>query len=160
MVAAEIGALGQPSQVAAKIRALVEALPLPAALPPVEIGPFRRIDCATELRALAKAWRNCLAECLSGVNDGTYAIYLADRWEVVCLVARYGRIGWLLAQAKGPYNNDVEADRLTQIHAAFSDVGVFPAAHIEAIRNILVCRDWSPQHALYPRAFHEAMGLF
>ena len=160
MVAAEIGALGQPSQVAAKIRALVEALPLPAALPPVEIGPFRRIDCATELRALAKAWRNCLAECLSGVNDGTYAIYLADRWEVVCLVARYGRIGWLLAQAKGPYNSDVEADRLTQIHAAFSDVGVFPAAHIETIRNILVCRDWSPQHALDPRAFHEEMGLF
>ena len=70
--------------------------------------------------------------------------------------------GWVgcLAQAKGPYNSDVEADRLTQIHAAFSDVGVFPAADIETIRNILLCRDWSPQHALYPRAFHEEMGLF
>ena len=159
IVAAEIGALGQPNQVAAKIRALVEALPLPAALPPVEIGPFRRIDCAGQIRALAKAWRNCLAECLCGVNDGSYAIYLSDRWQVVCLVARYGRMGWLLAQAKGPHNSAVEADRLTQIYVAFTDVGVFPAADTETIRNILLCRDWSPHHAPDLRPFHEEMGL-
>ena len=126
-------------------------LPLPAALPPVEIGPFRRIDCAGQIRALAKAWRNCLAECLSGVNDGTYAIYLSNCGQVVCLVARYGRMGWLLAQAKGPHNSAVEADRLTQIYVAFTDVGVFPAAHTETIRNILLCRDWSPHHAVDPR---------
>ena len=160
IVAAEIGALGQPNQFAAKLRALVEALPLPATLPPVEIGPFRRIDCAGQIRTLAKAWRNCLAECLCGVNDGSYAIYLSDRWQVVCLVARYGRMGWLLVQVKGPGNSNVQTDRLTEIHAAFGDIGVFPAAPIETIRNILLCRDWSPHHALDPRGFHEAMGLY
>jgi len=159
IVAAEIGALGQPNQVAAKIRALVEALPLPATLPPAEIGPFRRIDCAGQIRALAKAWRNCLAQCLCGVNDGGYAIYLSDRWQVVCLVARYGRMGWLLAQAKGPHNNTVEADRLTEIYVAFTNVGVFPAADTETIRNILLCRDWSSHHAPDLRPFHEEMGL-
>ena len=61
-VATEVGALDQPQQMAAKIRALVDALPLPETVPPAEIGPFRRIDCAAELRALGKAWRNCLAD--------------------------------------------------------------------------------------------------
>src|ERR1019366_6190087 len=70
-LAKEIGALDQPDQVAAKIRQLVDSLPLPDTLPPVEIGGFRRLDAVAEIRDLAKNWQNCLADCLFNVNEGT-----------------------------------------------------------------------------------------
>src|SRR5450756_2460416 len=73
-LAKEIGALDQPDQVAAKIRQLVDGLPLLDTLPPVEIGGFWRLDTVAEIRDLAKNWRNCLAGYLFSVNDGTSAI--------------------------------------------------------------------------------------
>ena len=154
-MASQIGILDQPHQIAAKLRSIVELLPLPATAPPVEIGPFRRIDGAAELRALGKAWRNCLADFVSGINDGTHAVYLSDGWQVACLLVRYGRLGWLLAQAKGPGNSDVAPDLLAQINATFGQVGAFPAADSDTIRSILFCRDWMPQHGRGPRVVYD-----
>jgi hypothetical protein len=110
-LANQVGALNQPGQVAAKIRQLVDSLPLPDTLPPAEIGTFRRIDCIAEVRELAKKWQNCLAEYVLNINDGTSAVYLSERLQAVCFLVRQGRIGWLLLQTKGPKNIDIEPDR-------------------------------------------------
>jgi hypothetical protein len=134
-LAKEIGALDQPDQVAAHIRQVVNSLPLPATLPPVEIGGFRRLDTVAEIRELAKNWQNCLADYLFNVNDGTSAIYLSEQLEAVCFLARHGRMGWFLNQAKGPKNVDIDPDQLAEIHAAFAAAGIPPSSNIEATRT-------------------------
>jgi hypothetical protein len=98
-------------------------LPLPDTLAPVEIRGFRRLDTVAEIRDLAKTWQNCLADYVFNVNDGTSAIYLADQFEAVCFLARHGRMGWFLVQAKGPKNATIELDQLAQIYDAFAAVG-------------------------------------
>jgi hypothetical protein len=145
-LAKEIGALGHPHQVAAKIRQLVEGLPLPATFPPVEIGGFRRLDAVAEIRDLAKTWQNCLADYVFNVNDGTSAIYLADQLEAVCFLARHGRMGWFLVQTKGPKKATVELDQLAQIHDAFAAAGIQPSSMIEAIKSIVLTHQWSRHH--------------
>ena len=50
VVANQIGALDQTDQVAAAIRQLVDRLPLPDTLPPVDIGGFRRLNAVAEIR--------------------------------------------------------------------------------------------------------------
>jgi hypothetical protein len=142
-IATQIAALDQPAQIVAQIRSLIDRLPLPDGLPPSEIDGFRRIDCPHQIRALAKKWQNCLADCVYGVNEGTYTVYLSDQWNVVCLVCRYNRMGWFLAQCKGPKNTDVESDRLNQVWAAFARIGIVPAAQWEAVRNVLLNRNFA-----------------
>jgi hypothetical protein len=144
-LAKEIGALDQPDQVAAKIRQLVDGLPLLDTLPPVEIGGFWRLDTVAEIRDLAKNWRNCLAGYLFSVNDGTSAIYLSEQLEAVCSLGRHGRMGWFLLQTKGPRNADIEPDQLAQIHAAFADAGIPEAAIIDPIKSIIQTGKWSHQ---------------
>jgi hypothetical protein len=144
-LAKEIGALDQPDQIAAKIRQLVDGLPLLDTLPPVEIGGFRRLDTIAEIRDLAKNWRNCLAGYLFNVNDGTSAIYLSEQLEAVCSVGRHGRMGWFLLQTKGPRNADIEPDQLAQIHVAFADAGIPEAAIIDPIKSIIQTDKWSRQ---------------
>jgi hypothetical protein len=117
-------------------------LPLPATLPPAEIGGFRRLDTVAEIRELAKNWRNCLAGYLFNVNDGTSAIYLSEQLEAVCFLARHGRMGWFLLQTKGPRNADIDPDQLAQIHAAFADAGIPQSSMIEAIKSIVLTDDW------------------
>src|ERR1039458_5576617 len=141
-LANQIGALDQPEQVIAKITQLVDDLPLPDTLPPVEIGGFRRLDAVAEIRDLAKNWQNCLADCLFNVNDGTSAIYLSDHRQAVCFLCRYGRMGWFLVQAKGPKNAAIEPDQLAQIHAAFADAGIPQSSMIEAIKSIIKADEW------------------
>ena len=141
-LANQIGALDQPEQVVAKITQLVDDLPLPDTLPPVEIGEFRRLDAIAEIRDLAKNWQNCLADCLFNVNDGTSAIYLSDHRQTVCFLCRYGRMGWFLLQAKGPQNAVIEPDQLAQIHTAFADAGIPPSSMIEAIKSIIKTDEW------------------
>ena len=140
-IAADIACLDQPAQIVAQIRSFIDRLPLPTSLPPSEIDGFCRIDCPAEVRALGKKWQNCLAECVYGINEGTYAVYLSDQWNVVCLVCRYDRMGWFLAQCKGPKNTDVERGRLNQVRSAFARIGIVPVAKCEAIRNILLHRN-------------------
>ena len=139
-IATDIASLDQPAQIVAHIRSFIDRLPLPTSLPPAEIDGFRRIDCPTEVRTLGKKWQNCLAECVYGIKEGTYAVYLSDQWNVVCLVCRYDRMGWFLAQCKGPKNADVETSRLDQVRAAFARIGIVPVANCEAIRTVLVHR--------------------
>ena len=91
----------------------------------------------TEIRDLAKKWENCLAGCLSNVNDGTSAIYLSDHFEAACYVCRYGRLGWFFQQIKGPKNIDIEPSHLGQIHDAFASVGIHTFSMIEAIKTSL-----------------------
>ena len=83
-LAKEIGALDHPHQVAAKIRQLVDGLPLPATFPPVEIGGFRRLDAVAEIRDLAKTWQNCLA-------DYACSMLMTAHSLSVGFLARHGR---------------------------------------------------------------------
>ena len=145
-LAKEIGALDQPDQVAAKIRQLVDGLPLLDTLPPVEIGGFWRLDTVAEIRDLAKNWRNCLAGYLFSVNDGTSAIYLSEQLEAVCSVGRHGRMGWFLVQTKGPRNADIDPNQLAEIHAAFAAAGIPPSSNIEAIKSIIKTDEWPRYH--------------
>src|ERR1017187_1389646 len=145
-LANQIGALDQPDQVAAKITQLVDGLPLPDPLPPIEIGGFRRLDAVAEIRDLAKNWQNCLADCLFNVNEGTSAIYLSDHRQAVCFLCRYGRMGWFLVQTKGPKNAAIEPDQLAQIHAAFADAGIPQSSMIEAIKSIIKTDEWPRYH--------------
>jgi hypothetical protein len=142
-LANQIGALDQPDQVAAKIRQVVDSLPLPDTLPPVEIEGFRRLDTVAEIRDLAKNWHNCLAGDIFSVNDGTTAIYLSDQLEAVCSLGRHGRIGWFLLQTKGPRNAAIDPDQLAQIHDAFADAGIPHSSMIEAIKSIVLTNEWS-----------------
>ncbi len=79
-----------------------------------------------------------------GINDGTYAVYLSESNQIVCLLVRLGRLGWFLAQAKGPNNAPVEAAILRGIQAQFSAFGFFPRSHIEPIRAALFAQKWAP----------------
>jgi hypothetical protein len=142
-LAKEIGALDQPHQVAAKIRQLVDGLPLPATFPPVEIGEFRRLDTPAEIRDLAKTWQNCLTDYISNVNHGTSAIYLSDQLEAVCFLVRDGRMGWFLLQTKGPRNVAIAPDQLAQIHAAFAAAGILEAAIVKPLNAIILTDEWS-----------------
>ena len=142
----QIGALDQPDQVAAKIRQLVDGLPLSDTLPPVEIGGFRRLDTVAEIRDVAKNWQNCLADYLFNVNEGTSAIYLSNHRQAVCFLCRHGRMGWFLVQAKGPKNAAIEPDQLAQIHAAFANAGIPQSSMIEAIKSIIKTDEWPRYH--------------
>jgi hypothetical protein len=147
-LARQIGALDQPDQVAAKIRQVVDGLPLPDTLPPVEVEGFRRLDTVAEIRDLAKQWHNCLAEYLFNVNDGTSAIYLSDQLQAVCSVGRHGRMGWFLVQTKGPRNAEIEPDQLAQIHGAFANADIPQSSIIDALKDIVLTNEWSRNRQL------------
>jgi hypothetical protein len=136
-LANQVGALNQPNQVAAKIRKLVDSLPLPATLPPAEIESFRRIDSVAEVRELAKQWQNCLADYVPHINDGTSAVYLSEQLQAVCFLVRQGRMGWLLLQTKGPKNIDIEPDQLAEIHDAFAAASIPQVITSDPINHII-----------------------
>lgn len=160
-LATEIGALAQPDQVAGKIGHLVDTLPLPGSLPAAEIGTFRRLDTVAEIRDVARTWKNCLAEYLFRINDGTSAIYLSEDLEAVCSAGRQGRLGWFLMQTKGPRNAAIAPDNLARIYADFANAGIVQASTIEAIKSILVAHDWSPyRHALDDHEIFDDLGLY
>jgi hypothetical protein len=135
---AELGAIRQPAQMMAHIANLVRHLPLPEPIPPVIVGGAHRLDSVTELRRLAKRWKNCLAGFyLDAVDNGRAAVYLWPDAETpaACLVARHGRLGWALEDAKGPENAELPPARLEEIHRAFAAVGIPTESAIEALEN-------------------------
>ncbi len=139
---AEFADVRQPEQLVAKIKSIVEALPLPDALPTVQVGLARRIDHATDLRKLAKRWKNCLESYIWRVDEGGCAIYL---WEhagiqAVCAVTRCSRLGWFLNEVNGPRNAEIEPPHLETIRNAFDDAGMPPRSIIEAVERIV---SWS-----------------
>jgi hypothetical protein len=134
--------LGQTEQIAASLRRLIDSLPLPEVAPPAQIGSFLRVDGPRELRQLAKDWRNCLADCIFSVDDGSSAVYVSAPHNAVCLVTRHGRMGWFLHQVKGPRNAEIAPDKLNEIRADFSQAGIFAPSIIEAITTITTNRGW------------------
>ena len=140
----ELGALDQTDQVIAQIADVVDGLPLPVSLPPPFVGLFRRIDDVGEIKKLAKTWDNCLADYLHTVNDGTGAVYQsdADGLPAVAFVLRYGRLGWLLNQIKGPKNIDIEASRQSSSQNAFLEAGIPTFIDMAAIKDLVVQTRW------------------
>lgn len=137
---ADLQPLRQPPQLSAHIRGLVEGLPLPAQMPPPRVGLARRLDRPAEIRDLSKQWRNCLDKLyLSAIDAGISAIYLWDdpQAPAACAVERHGRLGWFLAEVKGPRNTDLKPDRLCHIQQRFADVGILRDAVAVPILNII-----------------------
>jgi hypothetical protein len=131
----ELASASQPEQVYATISKLVEALPLPDALPSPQVGNAHRLDQTIAIRSLAESWHNCLARYLDDINAGACAVYLWEHsnFSAACLVRRYGRLGWFLEDAKGPRNADIEPEQLAKIRATFSAAGIPPDRVITAI---------------------------
>lgn len=142
LVARDTGCLDQPEQVIAKVRRLIDCLPLPQHLPSAEIGQFKRIDSVSEIRALAKNWQNCLADHIYAVNEGSCAIYLSTALKTVCFLTRNGRLGWFLLQAKGPGNVPLDPDRHALVVRSFATAGNPDASIVDAIKAI---HYWSPE---------------
>lgn len=126
----------------AYVEKLVESLPLPAGLPPVQVGPARRLDNTAEIRELAKQWRNCLEdEYLSLIDKGTCCVYFWDDPDIPAIfsVKRFGRLGWFLEDVKGPQNASLPCQRFSRLRKAFANIGVpqVNVAHsIEAIVDL------------------------
>jgi hypothetical protein len=145
----ELSSASQPGQLFAKLRGIVEALPLLAnTFPPIQVGDARRLDQAVTIRSLAKDWQNCLARYLKEIDAGTCAVYL---WEdssmpAACLVQKYGRLGWFLEEVKGPRNVDIEPNQLSKIRSAFSDVGIPDQFVIAAIKCMVSAADMDEEH--------------
>jgi hypothetical protein len=134
-----LGSFDQPEQVIAKITDLAESLPLPDRLPDPRIGPFVRLDNIAEIRSLAKAWHNCLVNHLYEVNEGTKLIYLSieDGLPAVALVVRVHRLGWALAQIKGPRNIDLDRIEASRKSDKFAAAGIPRLADVAAVKDLL-----------------------
>lgn len=143
----QLGCLDQSEQVMAKIADLAESLPLPDRLPDPQIGSFRRIDAAVEIRSLAKAWRNCLAGYLYAIDEGANLIYLStdDGPPVAALLVRAQRLGWMLAQIKGPNNVDLDREHVSRHCEAFAAAGIPQLADVAAVKDLLWRRQF-PRH--------------
>jgi len=135
----QLAALDQTEQVRAKIVRLIDRLPLPERLPGPNLGPFRRIDDAPQIRSLARSWRNCLAEYLHEVNEGTSLIYHSTEngQPTAALLARAHRLGWALVDIKGPRNSEIHKETASAHYATFAAAGIPRLADIAAIRSIL-----------------------
>jgi hypothetical protein len=138
----ELAVLDQVEQVTAKIAHLVEGISLPASLPPPSIRPFFRVDAGGEIRALAKGWHNCLADYVYCVDEGTAAVYLSNDSSAVAFVSRFGRLGWLLRQIKGPNNIEVEPRCLKCHEHAFFEAGIPTSTEVAAIRDLILRARW------------------
>jgi hypothetical protein len=135
---ADLAAIRQPTQLIARIANLVQQLPLPDPVPPEAVGGAHRLDDTTEICRLAKRWKNCLANAyLKSVNAGCAAVYLWPHPQApaACVVTRHGRLGWALADAKGPENADLPPAREEEIHRAFAAVGIPKDSALEPLEQ-------------------------
>jgi hypothetical protein len=141
----DLSSISQPSQLIARINNLVSALPLPECIPPVNVGGARRIDEPGEICRLAKRWKNCLKNYVQPTNDGAAAVYLwPDRSApAVCLLLRFGRIGWALVDIKGPKNADLPPARIKEIENAFGEIGLVRSSGVRALEQIAESQDHS-----------------
>ncbi|MBR0689875.1 hypothetical protein JQ594_28460 [Bradyrhizobium manausense] len=145
----ELARARQPHQLLARLKSIVDTLPLPDALPPPQVQYAKRIDSGRQLRQLAKKWGNCLGSYIWNVEHGQCAIYV---WrhaglEAACSVTRCGRLGWFLDEVKGPENSELEPQDIERIQAAFKCAGIFPEAVVGSVA-LLVANDglpWRPR---------------
>ncbi|MCS3731372.1 hypothetical protein [Bradyrhizobium betae] len=141
----ELARARQPSQLLAKLRSIIDKLPLPDVLPPAHVQHAKRIDSGRQLRDLGKKWGNCLGNYAWNVENGQCAIYLWQRAGVqaACSVARSGRLGWFLDEVKGPENTDIERSELDKIQNAFEAAGMPSESVIQSIAQIVASDDLS-----------------
>ena len=137
--AQQLSALAQPEQIMAEITALVDSLPLPDRLPDRRISTFCRLDDVAGIKSLAKAWCNCLIDHLYEVNEGTHLVYCSNENTppAVALIVRIHRLGWALAQIKGPRNIELDASEATRHCASFAAAGIPRLADVTAIKDFL-----------------------
>jgi hypothetical protein len=135
----ELGSLDQPEQISATIVDLAEALPLPDRLPDLTVGSFRRLDNVVQIRAMARAWRNCLGDFLREINEGTTLVYhcIDDEKPAAAVVVRVHRLGWALVDIKGPKNVEIDDQALSTHRQAFRVAGIPTLADVAAIRSLL-----------------------
>jgi len=136
---ADLASRKQPRQLVARLRRLVEDLPLPQIELPGTVGPAQRIDSPAEVRQIAKAWRNCLVTFQHRIDDGRCTVY---RWPApdgpaLAVVERHGRLGWFLEQVKGPDNKDPPAEALKTIEAEFVEAGLPPVRLIAPLEALI-----------------------
>lgn len=145
----ELARARQPNQLLARLKSIVDSLPLPGALPPARVGSAERIDSGRQLRALGKKWGNCLESYVWNVEHGQCAIYLwqdADL-QAACAVTRSGRFGWFLDQIKGPENTDLEAQDHDKIISAFEAARIPSESIINSIAQLMANDNlaWRPR---------------
>ncbi|MHC2519013.1 hypothetical protein [Bradyrhizobium diazoefficiens] len=142
----ELARAREPSQFLAKLKAIVEGLPLPDVLPPARVQHATRIDSSHQLRKLGKQWGNCLGNYVWNVEHGQCAIYLwrDARVQAACSVTRCGRLGWFLDEVRGPENADIESPDVDNIQNAFREAGIPPEAAIGSIAQIVASDGLSP----------------
>ena len=151
---ADLATHRQPAQLVGRLNNLIAELPLPAGLPPKAIDNARRIDSRKEIRHIAGQFRNCIARCMTQIDDGTSAVYI---WsdpdpQAVCQVARHGRLGWALDRPLGPRNADLDNQHAQRITDAFGRAGI-PAVDfvrtIEAIAYVRFSRHGHNRHEIW-----------
>ena len=145
----ELARARQPKQLLAKLKSIVESLPLPDALPPARVEHAERIDSGRQLRELGKKWGNCLESYVWNVEHGQCAIYL---WRdpglhAACSVTRSGRLGWFLDEVKGPENTDLEPQDHDKILSAFEVVQIPSESVISSVAQIIANDNltWRPR---------------
>jgi hypothetical protein len=128
----------RPEQFLGRLRSVCDSLPLPEAMPGVQIGLARRLDCVSEIQALASRWQNCLRDYISSVNTGRCAIYVWDDDETpaTCLIRRHGRLGWFLDDVKGPRNAEIDTQDLEIIVQSFAEASIPQASMIRTIEQL------------------------
>src|SRR5271165_4987623 len=143
-VVADLLSVTQYGQLAAKFGDWVDGLPLPGSMPPPIVGHARRLDRSGEVCALAKRWKNCLADYVPAIDAGECAVYFWENTEMpaVCLVQRHGRLGWFLDETKGPRNTDLEPGPLEIVAATFAEIGIQTSRAISGIENLIFGRGW------------------
>lgn len=146
---AELACARQPNQLLAKLKTIVDSLPLPDVLPPARVAHAERIDSGRQLRNLAKKWGNCLESYVWNVEHGQCAIYLWQdaSLQAACSVTRSGRLGWFLDEVKGPENADIERRDLDRIQTAFGAAQMPPESAISSIVQIVANDNlaWRPR---------------
>ena len=140
----ELGALDQTDQVIAGIADSSIACLCPFPCHRLLLVSSAELTTLAKFKKLAKTWDNCLADYLHTVNDGTGAVYQsdADGLPAVAFVLRYGRLGWLLNQIKGPKNIDIEASRQSSSQNAFLEAGIPTFIDMAAIKDLVVQTRW------------------
>jgi hypothetical protein len=135
----DLAAQVQPGQFIARLMQVVAALPLPQAIPPLQVGLARRLDATADVLALARRWKNCLASYVGQIDQGTCAIYLWDdtAMPAACEMTRHGRLGWFLGEVLGPENVELDPQQLQHISNTFADAGIPRANAIYPIECIL-----------------------
>lgn len=130
--------LRKTNQLCAEIRSIIDALPLPAALPSETIASARRIDCPRRLRALAREMQNCIADLIPDIESGQATIYLVEGSDpIVIRLQRYGRLGWFVEDVKGRGNGPPCQQHCIKLKSAFTEMGLLPALAAKALEQLI-----------------------